>query len=204
MTPRIERSASAAHLTDAQLEARFDVLVREEYGRLAEFAAALLRSRTDAEDIVQDVLLAVWRHRARFDFDDPRPYLVRAVRNRVVSRRKQHSFRQRCLQLLNLSASSPADPGRDSSDSDPAVYDETARALEAALASLTPRTREIFLMQRVSGLTYAQIATTLGIAPKTVENLMGRALQRLRKVMLGGGHLGASILIALIGRMLGR
>jgi RNA polymerase sigma-70 factor (ECF subfamily) len=204
MTPRIDRSAPPAQVTDAQLEARFDVLVREEYGRLAELAAALLRSRTDAEDIVQDVLLAVWRHRARFDFDDPRPYLVRAVRNRVVSRRSQHSFRERCLHLLKISAASAADGNRDSSDGDPAVYDETARALDAALASLTPRSREIFLLQRVSGLSYAQIAATLGIAPKTVENLMGRALQRLRQVMRRGGHLSASILVALVARLLGR
>jgi RNA polymerase sigma-70 factor (ECF subfamily) len=108
------------------------------------------------------------------------------------------------LHLLNISAFSTADGNRDSSDGDPAVYDETARALDAALASLTPRSREIFLLQRMSGLSYAQIAATLGIAPKTVENLMGRALQRLRQVMQGGGHLGASILVALVGRLLGR
>jgi len=204
MTPQHDRSSSSIPTTDAQLDAqhetRFDALVREEYPRLAELAAALLHSRTDAEDIVQDVLLAVWRHRARFDFDDPRPYLVRAVRNRALSRRRQSGFRERCLRLIHLSST-----GRTQSpENDPALYDDTARALDAALAALPPRCREVFVMQRVNGLSYAQIATALGIAPKTVENLMGRALQRLRKAMRGGGHIGISIVLVLLGRLLGR
>jgi len=199
MTPKSDRSAPSAPAIDLHLEARFDALVREEYARLAELAAILLGSRADAEDIVQDVLLAVWRLRARFDFEDPRPYLVRAVRNRALSRRRQRAFRTRWLQLLHLSAPSAAAP-----EGDPAVCDDTARALDSALASLPPRCREVFVLQRVNGLSYAQIATTLGIAPKTVENLMGRALQRLRKAMQESGHLGVAVLIALADRLLGR
>ena len=84
------------------------------------------------------------------------------------------------------------------------MCDDTARALDSALASLPPRCREVFVLQRVNGLSYAQIATTLGIAPKTVENLMGRALQRLRKAMQESGHLGVAVLIALADRLLGR
>lgn len=48
-----------------------------------------------------------------------------------------------------------------------------------ALNQLPPRPREILLLSRVEGLTHAEIGTRLGIAPKTVENHVGRALAML-------------------------
>ena len=53
----------------------------------------------------------------------------------------------------------------------------------AALATLPPRTREVFLLSREHGLTYAGIAETLGISVKTVETLMGRAIRSLREAL---------------------
>ncbi|HEX9754119.1 MAG TPA: sigma-70 family RNA polymerase sigma factor, partial [Gemmatimonadales bacterium] len=53
-------------------------------------------------------------------------------------------------------------------------------ALRAALADLSPRVREVFQLSRDQGLTYPEIADTLGISVKTVETLMGRALRALR------------------------
>ena len=179
----------------ADLEAAFDALVRREYARLAELAYALLGNRADAEEVVQDVPLGVWRHRARFDFAAPRAYLARAVRNRVISRRRQQSTERRwaAVQPHDLAVS----PDQHSTE-----RDELLRALDRAVDTLPARSREIFILQRVNGLTYAEIAATLGIAPKTVENLLGRVLQKLRKVLRG--HLGLSVVVTLAARFLVR
>jgi RNA polymerase sigma-70 factor (ECF subfamily) len=58
------------------------------------------------------------------------------------------------------------------------------RALKGALDNLSPRGREVFLLSRDQGLTYPQIADTLGISVKTVETLMSRALKSLREQLL--------------------
>jgi RNA polymerase sigma-70 factor (ECF subfamily) len=50
-------------------------------------------------------------------------------------------------------------------------------------AKLPPKTREVFLLSRKSGMTYKEIAEEIDISVKTVENQMGRAL-RILKVIL--------------------
>jgi RNA polymerase sigma-70 factor (ECF subfamily) len=175
------------------LDQRFDALVRREYPRLAELAYAMLQQRADAEDVVQEVLLGVWRQRERFDFGDPTPYLVRAVRNRVISRRRRRVTEWRWLRL---------DPHQ-RSEAPPVVHlehDELLRDLRTAVGALPERRREIFVLHRVNGLSYAQIASVLGISAKTVENQMGRALHQLRKALRS--HLGVTMVIALSERIL--
>jgi RNA polymerase sigma factor (sigma-70 family) len=53
--------------------------------------------------------------------------------------------------------------------------------IEAILATLPPRTREIFLMHRLDGLSYGEIATRMGIGVKGVEKQMAKALFALRR-----------------------
>lgn len=178
---------------EAALAAQFDAMVRREYPRLAEHAYMLLSNRADAEEVVQDVLLGVWRHRARFDFERPAPYLVRAVRNRALSRWRLRSRRASpVLAIVDDCTEAPSDERLE--------RDELLRDLDAAVASLPPRSREVFLLHRVNGLSYAEIGETLGISRKTVENLMGRTLKRLRKALRW--HMGTSLVVALAARFL--
>jgi RNA polymerase sigma-70 factor (ECF subfamily) len=61
------------------------------------------------------------------------------------------------------------------------VASELAAAAAAAVADLPPRCREVFTLSRARGLSYAEIAETLGISVKTVEAQMARALRGLRE-----------------------
>jgi RNA polymerase sigma-70 factor (ECF subfamily) len=57
--------------------------------------------------------------------------------------------------------------------------------LAEALQLLPPKCREVFVLSRVNKLTYQQIAETLQISVKTVENQMGKALKILRGFIRG-------------------
>ena len=61
--------------------------------------------------------------------------------------------------------------------------EELARVVEATVAALPPRRREIFRLQREQKLTYAEIASLLGISIKTVETQIGQALKAIRRCL---------------------
>jgi len=53
--------------------------------------------------------------------------------------------------------------------------------LMMAISELPQKTREVFMMSKLDGLRYKEIADHLDISPKTVENQMGRAFKHLRE-----------------------
>ena len=154
----------------------FDSVFREHYASLVRCAEAMLRRRDVAEEVVQDVLLALWQRRDTLVVDDSlRAYLFRATRNRSLNHLRHAAIERKAEP--ELSAVEPPDaPG-------PAalVDEEIAAALRSAMDHLPPRCREVFELSRVHGLRYAEIASTLGISVKTVEAQMGKALRILRE-----------------------
>lgn len=60
---------------------------------------------------------------------------------------------------------------------------ETLRRVEAALAKLKPKTRQIFLAQRIEGLSYAEIAERTGLSVKGVEKQMTKAIAKIHHML---------------------
>ncbi|MEM9549401.1 MAG: sigma-70 family RNA polymerase sigma factor, partial [Bacteroidota bacterium] len=54
-----------------------------------------------------------------------------------------------------------------------------------SIRQLPPKCQEIFVLNKVNGLTYTEIADDLDISVKTVENQIGRAYRKLRILMAG-------------------
>jgi RNA polymerase sigma-70 factor (ECF subfamily) len=138
-------------------------------------AQGLLRERAVAEEVVQDVMLELWRRREQLDVgESPRAYLLRATRNRALNHLRHLRVEQRGAAY----AAGPTEAPPQGVSA--VVEDELAAALGAAVAELPARCREVFELSRVQGLAYAEIARALDISVKTVENQMGKALRVLR------------------------
>jgi len=69
--------------------------------------------------------------------------------------------------------------------------------LQEAIDRLPPKCREVFLLSRFSKLSYKEIATSLEISPKTVENQLSKALRLLRAYLKANG-VGLALILALI------
>lgn len=143
---------------------------------LVRLAAAMLRDDALAEEIVQDVMLELWRRREQLDPDgSPYAYLYQATRNRALNQLRRRRVRQRSALLM------APESARDASAPSQVVAEEMDAALRGAVAAMSPRCRQVFELSRVRGLTYAEIATTLGVSVKAVEAQMGKALRILRE-----------------------
>ena len=153
----------------------YAAIFREHYPGLVVTATRLLNERMLAEEIVQDVMLELWRRRESLVLTGPvRAYLQQATRNRSLNRLRQAKTAKRGEVYVRGPSESPM------ADAE-AVSAELQEAANAAIASLSEPQREVFEMNRTRGLTYTEIADVLGISVKSVEARMGRALKQLRE-----------------------
>jgi RNA polymerase sigma-70 factor (ECF subfamily) len=157
-------------------EEAFDVVFRANYPPLVGMAEGMLRSRAIAEEVVQDIMLELWRRREALPIEESlRAYLFRATRNRALNHLR-HGRVERLSEphVAGASAAPATAPAT-------LVEEEIDVALREAVAALPERCREVFELSRVHGLRYSEIAAALGISVKTVEAQMGKALRTLRE-----------------------
>jgi RNA polymerase sigma-70 factor (ECF subfamily) len=158
---------------------------------------ARLRARVDPSDVVQEAQLDAFR-RLR-DFLDRRPmpfrlWLRRTVRERLLKVQRRHLDAGRrdagrdvplpehsSLLLAGrlLAAGSTPSQRLDRADA--------ARRVREAVATLPEADREVLLMRNFEGLSNQEVAYLLGLDPATASKRHGRALLRLRQVLLDGG-----------------
>jgi len=162
----------------------FTALVSHYYTPLVRFATRLVGSRDGAEDVLQDVWLRIWRGRATLSADEPiRAYVFTAVRRACANvhraRVREDSAMGRMLGVVV--GEGEAERGV----LDQIEHDEMSMALQHAVDALPARCRDVWLLAREQGLSYAEIASVLGISVNTVKTQMTRAMVALRAVAAG-------------------
>lgn len=159
-------------------EKAFEQVYNRYFPKLYLLAFRLLRDREEAKDVVIMIInKAFERHR---DFDSLgalNNWLYRSVRNlctdRWDSRRSELQRNQYWMDDINgghLLANDELDA-------------ELAATLLATVDKLPERSREVVVLYYMHGLKYREIAEKLQVSPKTVENLLRYALDRLRRVL---------------------
>jgi len=143
---------------------------------------AFLRTRgvgpEDAEDIAQDCMERLIRYRAH-SADELRRLLYRIARNRLADRGRSSQSRPHLALAEHDGGNEPS-----STSPDPLRQAEAGQMLSLlrqALFKLPERAREVYLLNRITGMSYTQIARHCGITAKTVEKHIARALQGLRQ-----------------------
>jgi RNA polymerase sigma-70 factor, ECF subfamily len=159
-------------------EDAFDAIFRTHYAPLVGLAESLVRERAIAEEVVQEVMLELWRRRETLFVEESlRAYLFRATRNRALNHLRHERVERRGEPYARGETATPAVGAQR------IVEREIDAALKDAVQDLPERCRQVFELSRAHGLRYAEIATTLGISVKTVEAQMGKALRILRDRM---------------------
>jgi RNA polymerase sigma factor (sigma-70 family) len=151
-----------------------------------EYGSALRRhfrkrgAGSDAEDLVQEVFLRLQIGAARTDIDQIERYIFRIANNVLISRYRHDLVEGR--------------PYRDPLTEDVGTPEllsperillgrEHWSQFVACLTALPPRSRDAFLLHRFEEMTYAAIATRMGISVSAVEKLISRALDQLVSAM---------------------
>ena len=151
----------------------YDVFGAMAYG----LALRLLGSQSEAEDVVQESFLALWRQAERLNPSQGlRSYLLSIVHNRSIDRMRKRTRRPEAV--LDETAPFP-DP-----DDDPSVQVADAEEREevrAAMKVLSPDQRQTVELVYFKGLTINETATQMSVPPGTVKSRLRLALGHLRQ-----------------------
>jgi RNA polymerase sigma-70 factor, ECF subfamily len=144
----------------------------EHLPRLYRAARAWTRSREEAEDLVQETYARVLARPRFLRGEDELGYLLRALRNTLVSQRRAAGRRPQTAPLADDLAA-----GARSSD-DPAEAAES-RLVYAAINELPEEFREALVAVDIAGLSYPEAARALGIPEGTLTSRLFRARDRV-------------------------
>jgi RNA polymerase sigma-70 factor (ECF subfamily) len=161
-------------------ERALEIVFRAHFAGMSTFVERFVRSPDVAEELVQDIFLKIWTKREQLtEIESLKTYLYRAARNQALNFLRRAKLERRWQEERGVAG----EPTTTFAADDDASGQELAAAVQAAIDQLPPRCREVFLLSRVGGLTYAEIARTLGVSVKTVETQMGRGLKALREAL---------------------
>jgi RNA polymerase sigma-70 factor (ECF subfamily) len=146
--------------------------VVEHLPRLYRAARAWCRSREEAEDLVQDTYARVLSRPRLLRAEDELGYLLRAMRNTLISQRRAESRRPQTTPFVDELAL-----GARSSD-DPAEAVET-RQVYTAIRELPEEFRDVIIAVDVVGLSYGEAARLLNVPEGTVTSRLFRARDRV-------------------------
>ena len=152
----------------------FDLLYEKYWERTFSDAYKRLRNREQSKDIVQDIFTDIWLRRDVIHITNLPAYLQVAVRNRVLKllekQKHSHPF---FAAIENLPAL------HHHADSN-LLWKELAASYDALVATLPPKRQQIFKMRYQQDLTTTEIASTLQVSRKTVQNQLTRAIEQLK------------------------
>lgn len=151
-------------------------LYRIYYHALYGFALTYVKTREIAEEIVSDVFVQVWQHRARLEeIHNLTVYLYTCIRNHslnFLAKEKKHLH-------LPLEDSSMYIASTAQNPEQRFISVEMIQKIELAVQQLPPRCGLIFKMIREDGLRYREVAEILNVSVKTVEAQVGIALRKI-------------------------
>ncbi len=157
-------------------QAAFTEIYNRYWKKLFTIATGKLNNLTEAEELVQDIFLDLWNRREHIAIHSSlSAYLAVAAKYKILDqlakRAQRTKYRQYATHAVTIA---------DSSTQHWLDCEELKERLNRSVATLPEKCRLVFDLSRNKGLTQKQIASEMGIAEKTVEAHLGKALRKLR------------------------
>lgn len=165
------------------------------YPILCKIAYGYIPNKDECEDIVQEAFISIWnKQKDLLPEKNFISYMTVSVKNNCISYMRKQKDENISLddspQVQSMVYDLP-----DDTDEEEAPPEEK---LEQVLLILPPKCKEVFLMSKLRGMKYREIATELNISEKTVENQMGKAIKYLREFVANNSLLILALILIFI------
>ncbi len=171
-------------LTDASgqvwVKPTWEAVVRDHSARVYRLAYRLTGNPHDAEDITQEVFVRVFR-----SLDSYRPGTFEGWLHRITTNLFLDTVRRKQRQRTDALAEDAAErlPGREPGPEREFEFRHLTDDVQAALDALSPDFRAAVVLSDIEGLSYEEIATTLGVKLGTVRSRIHRGRAQLRRAL---------------------
>src|SRR5215470_9425612 len=176
-TSRSQLAAALARVAAGD-RAALRIVYQDTSAKLFGVCVRILNDRSEAEDVLQDVYVTVWRKAGSFDpaRASPITWLVAIARNRAIDRLRSSAKSRR---------SEPIESAEDVSDDAPAALDlvvaaEQQERLKTCLGELEERHSTVIRSAFLDGVTYEQLAQRMDVPLGTMKSWIRRGLMKLR------------------------
>jgi RNA polymerase sigma-70 factor, ECF subfamily len=163
-------------VSNPQDRLRFEQLVVPHLDAAFNLARWLLRSREDAEDVVQEAMLRAFRFFRGFHGGDARAWLLQIVRNCSYSWLEKHRASE-----LTVEFDEELHPDSSGTPELLAIAGDHRERLARAIEELPPRFREVLVLRELEGCSYKEIAAVTSIPIGSVMSALARARRRLQR-----------------------
>ncbi len=167
-------NAQLQKLLQENEEAFMETLFRTYFSFVCKTIYRIVQDNATAEDLAQDVFVRIWNRRTELQQVYFKAYLHRAGINMALDYIDKNKRRGVHMPIEDYMEPVQAAPVGHNS------LRQTTQHIQQAIDKLPEKCREIFILSRYEELSYKEIASTLNISVKTVENQMMTALKKLR------------------------
>ena len=165
----------------------FASLYERSSGHLFAVVLRIQRDRAQAEDLLQEIYLSVWKAAASFDAarSQPLTWLTHIARNRAIDSLRRAQTQPRTESLSGAEEDDRPDPQDALASAEPGPLDllgqaSDKRQLSQCMEHLSPPQRQSVALAFFDGLSHAEVAEQLREPLGTVKSWVRRALQTLK------------------------
>jgi RNA polymerase sigma-70 factor (ECF subfamily) len=137
---------------------------------------SMLHNADDADDLLQEVQLRVWRNLSTFRSESAfRTWIIRVAINEVLQSYRREKRRAICQPLMDMDVL----PARSESPHQSIVRAETAEMVRRAVSNLPPKYRQVLILRDLQEFTERETAHSLGLSIPAVKSRLLRARLKL-------------------------
>lgn len=156
-------------------EKAFESFFHQHYQALVNYCNRMIQDIAASEDLVQQFFVTFWEKRQDLELKTNLvSYFYRSIHNRCLNELKHLKVKESYKQHNELERKA------EETQLDQDENESIQHRVQLAINTLPEKRKKIFLMSKMQGMKYSEIASDLNISVKTVENQMGTALKHLR------------------------
>lgn len=157
----------------------FNQLIVPFKDKLFRFAMRFVGNEFDAEDIIQEVMLKLWRKREQFaEVNNKEAWCMTVTRNMAIDwKRSKIKHFQEIEQHTNIT-------DKEATPVQAVEQSELSKMVRACIASLPDNQREVIHLRDIEGYSYKEIAKITGATVEQIKVLIYRGRQKLKQIII--------------------